>query len=129
MPQNGQTDSNNSSAICRRNVWVCLTIFVKLGLKGLTSISVYLPGYFKSRQGLLEIGAPLTNWANYHKSVYNNNKYARWSISFYRVFILLCFDPYILWSKTGKWRRDSPFAYQVLEFFRQKPEADTEYVL
>ena len=26
IPQNGQTHSNNSSAICRRIVWVCLTI-------------------------------------------------------------------------------------------------------
>ena len=29
-PQNGQTHSNNSSAKCRRILWVCLTIWVCL---------------------------------------------------------------------------------------------------
>ena len=33
-PQNGQTHSNNSSANCRRIVWVCLTILWAWRLKG-----------------------------------------------------------------------------------------------
>ena len=33
-PQNGQTQSNNSSRICRRIVWVCLTILWSWRLKG-----------------------------------------------------------------------------------------------
>ena len=33
-PQNGQTRSNNSSAICRRTVWVCLSILCGWCLKG-----------------------------------------------------------------------------------------------
>ena len=33
-PQNGKTHSNNSSAICRRIVWVCLTILWGWRLKG-----------------------------------------------------------------------------------------------
>ena len=34
MPQNGQTHSNNSSAICWRFGWVCLTILWNWRLKG-----------------------------------------------------------------------------------------------
>ena len=34
IPKNGQTHSNNSSAICRRIVWVCLTILWNWRLKG-----------------------------------------------------------------------------------------------
>ena len=34
IPQNGQTHSNNLSAICRRIVWVCLTILWNWCLKG-----------------------------------------------------------------------------------------------
>ena len=33
-PQNGQTQSNNSSVICRQIVWVCLTILWVWRLKG-----------------------------------------------------------------------------------------------
>ena len=33
IPQNGQTHSNNSWAICRRIVWVCLTILSNWRLK------------------------------------------------------------------------------------------------
>ena len=33
-PQNGQTHSNNSSANCRRIVWVCLTVLWVWRLKG-----------------------------------------------------------------------------------------------
>ena len=34
IPQNGQTHSDNSSAICRQIVWVCLTILWDFRLKG-----------------------------------------------------------------------------------------------
>ena len=34
IPQNSQTPSNNLSAICRRIVWVCLTILWDWRLKG-----------------------------------------------------------------------------------------------
>ena len=36
VPQNGQTHSKNSSAICRQIFWLCLTIFFGLALKNLT---------------------------------------------------------------------------------------------
>ena len=36
VPQTGQIHSNNSSAICGWNVWVCLTILWGWRLKGLT---------------------------------------------------------------------------------------------
>ena len=35
IPEKGQTHSNNSSPICRRIVWVCLTIFWYWRLSGL----------------------------------------------------------------------------------------------
>ena len=41
-PQNGQTHSNNSSAICRQIVWVCLMFdhFAKLALKRLRGAGI-----------------------------------------------------------------------------------------
>ena len=40
-PQNGQTHSNNSSPICRRIVWVYLTILWSWRLKGQVKIIIY----------------------------------------------------------------------------------------
>ena len=44
IPQNGQTHSNNSSAICRQIVWVCLTILWKV--KEISVIAVLFLVYF-----------------------------------------------------------------------------------
>ena len=42
-PQNGQTHSNNLSAICRQIVWVCLTILRGWLLKGsISTIQLFL---------------------------------------------------------------------------------------
>ena len=55
---NGQTHSNNSSAICRRIVWVCLTILWDWRLKGLSLVS----GVFIIKSDYLSVIKLLTNF-------------------------------------------------------------------